>query len=58
MVTALKISTVQLKLVRASIFTCQKVNYLKIVVHILFAVKGVLLNDLEPMTVFTIQYVL
>ena len=37
----------------ASIFSRQKVISLKVDVHILFAVKGVFLNDLEPMLFLT-----
>ena len=49
-VTALEMPEVRLKdHPRASIFTFRKLNYLQNVVHILFVMKGVLLNDLEPM---------
>ena len=37
----------------ASIFTCVKFISLKIVVHILFVVKGVLPKDLEPMLLYS-----
>ena len=37
---------------RVSIFSCQKFFSLEIVVHIVFAIKGIFPKDLEPMLKF------
>ena len=55
-VIVLKMPKVQLyDQVRTSILACQKSTSLKVVVHILFAIKGVFLKDLEPMLNFSIN---